>query len=150
MKSKEVDYLKKLNEEWKRKEGDREKIFKKSEAQIQQIENRLKQKTVDLQKREQKLILLEEELKQKIGETSRQLASKDEEVNSIKKKSKEDKAQIDREKTILNAKNEELQSRLSKLQDEYMSFRREQEASPINIIKVVPYISLYLIRNRMI
>jgi len=135
LKSKEVDFLKKLNDEWKKKEGEREKIFKRSEAQIAQVESKLKQKTLDLQKREQRLILLEEELKQKINETSRQLSSKDEEINVVRKKHKDDRIQLEKEKNILTAKNEDLQHKLSKLQDEYLEFRKEQETSPVNLIK---------------
>ncbi len=128
--------MKKLNDEWKKKESEREKIFKKSEAQITQIESKLKQKTLDLQKREQKLILLEEELKQKISETSRHLSAKDEEIATVKKKQKDEKVQFEKEKAIFSAKNEELQTKWTRLQDEYMNFRKEQETSPINIIKV--------------
>ena len=127
--------MKKLNDEWKKKEGEREKIFKRSEAQIAQVESKLKQKTLDLQKREQRLILLEEELKQKINETSRQLSSKDEEINVVRKKHKDDRIQLEKEKNILTAKNEDLQHKLSKLQDEYLEFRKEQETSPVNLIK---------------
>jgi len=135
LKSKEVDFLKKLNDEWKKKESEREKVFKRSEAQIAQVETKLKQKTLDLQKREQRLILLEEELKQKINETSRQLSSKDEEITSVRKKHKDDRVQLEKERNILTAKNEDLQSKLSKLQDEYLGFRKEQETSPVNLIK---------------
>jgi len=92
-------------------------------------------KTLDLQKREQRLILLEEELKQKINETSRQLSSKDEEITSVRKKHKDDRVQLEKERNILTAKNEDLQSKLSKLQDEYLGFRKEQETSPVNLIK---------------
>ena len=129
--------MKKLNDEWKKKESEREKVFKRSEAQIAQVESKLKQKTLDLQKREQRLILLEEELKQKINETSRQLSSKDEEINVVRKKHKDDRVQLEKERNILTAKNEDLQSKLSKLQDEYLDFRKEQETSPVNLIKVI-------------
>lgn len=59
MKSKEIEYFTKLNEEWRKKEQERDKIFKATEAKLQALETRLKQKANDLQKREQKVFPLD-------------------------------------------------------------------------------------------
>lgn len=48
MKTKEIEYLTKLDEEWKKKESERDKIFKTREAQVSLIEQKLKQKSVEL------------------------------------------------------------------------------------------------------
>ena len=55
------------------------------------LENRLRTKATELQKREEKIIQLEEELKSKIIEVSRQLTNKEEEILGIKKKFKEER-----------------------------------------------------------
>ena len=57
LKSKEIEYFTKLNEEWRKKELERDKIFKSTEAKLQTVESRLKQKANELQKREQKVQL---------------------------------------------------------------------------------------------
>ena len=66
LKQKEFEFMNKMNEEWKKKEIEREKQWKKTEASILQIEAKIKNKANELQKREQKIILLEEELKYKM------------------------------------------------------------------------------------
>ncbi len=101
LKQKEMDFLNKLNEEWKHKENEREKQWKKTEASIYQIEGKLRGKAVDLQKREQKLVLLEEELKHKLNETGKIMSNKDEEINELKKRSKEEKNALEKEKKDL-------------------------------------------------
>ena len=73
LKQKEVEHLGKINEEWRKKELERDKVFKRTEASVQQIESKLKTKATELQRREQKIVLLEEELKQRITETARQV-----------------------------------------------------------------------------
>lgn len=65
------------------------------------LEGKLKAKAGELQKREQKLVLLEQELQTKISEVSRQLLSKDEEIDQLKKKNKEDKLNFSKEKAAL-------------------------------------------------
>ena len=55
------------------------------------LEGKLRQKALDLQRREERIIQLEDELKHKITEVSRSLASKEEEVINIKKRFKDEK-----------------------------------------------------------
>ena len=101
LKQKETDYLNKLNEDWKHKELEREKQWKRTETSIYQIEGKLKNKSLDLQKREQKLVLLEEELKHKLNETAKILSSKDDEIGELKKRNKDDRMLFEREKQNL-------------------------------------------------
>jgi hypothetical protein len=75
-------------------------------------------------------------LKQRISETSKQLSVKEEDITSLKKKQKEERAQFDKEKAILTAKSDELASKYRRLEEEFSSFRKEQDASPISMIKV--------------
>jgi hypothetical protein len=75
LKEKEIEYLNNLAEIWKKKEMEREKVFKRGEASIMEVEKKIKAKLVELQKREQQLVLLDEELKKKISEASRHVQS---------------------------------------------------------------------------
>lgn len=135
LKAKEIEYLTKLDEEWRRKEQERDRIFRSKEVAIQQVEQKLKAKASELQKREQKLVVLEEELKQRINDTSKQLANKEEEITILKKKMKEERANLEKDKVISSSKADEYQAKLRKIEEEYSSFRREQENSPVNLIK---------------
>ena len=71
MKQKEIEFLSNLNEEWKKRDSEKKKIFKNAEQKMLQIEQKIKKKAIDLKKREQKIILVEQELKQKINETAK-------------------------------------------------------------------------------
>lgn len=101
LKQKEFEFVNKMNEEWRKKEIEREKQWKKTEASILQIETKIKNKANELQKREQKIILLEEELKYKINETVKSLTEKDTEILDLKKKYKEEKILLEKEKNSL-------------------------------------------------
>jgi hypothetical protein len=59
------------------------------------LEAKLRNSALDLQRREERIIQLEEELKHKINEVSRSLVNKEEEVMSIKKRFKEEKQQLE-------------------------------------------------------
>ena len=65
------------------------------------MENKLRQKALDLQRREERIIQLEEELKHKIQEAGRQLTLKEEEIMNIKKKFKEEKVSLESDKKRL-------------------------------------------------
>ncbi|EGR29521.1 hypothetical protein IMG5_154090 [Ichthyophthirius multifiliis] len=103
LKQKEVDFLQKLNEEYKRKEIEKDKVFKKTECSINLLHKKIKEKANDLQKREQKIVLLEEELKTKIQDVSRQVSIKEDLIVDLKKKLKDEKGNSEKEKTVLKA-----------------------------------------------
>lgn len=100
LKQKELEFMRKMSEEWRQKEVEREKQWKRLEASLNQIEGKLKGKAAELQKREQKIVLLEEELKHKMNETVKIITGKDEEIMELKRKAKEDKNLFEKEKQI--------------------------------------------------
>jgi hexokinase len=59
------------------------------------LEGKLRQKALDLQRREEKIVQLEEELKHKIQEVTRQLTLKEEEIMNVKKRFKEEKVLLE-------------------------------------------------------
>ena len=100
LKQREMEFMNKLSEDWKRKEIDREKQWKRTEASINQIEGKLKGKANDLQKREQKLVFMEEELKHKMNETVKIITNKDDDILELKQKIKEERALAEKEKQL--------------------------------------------------
>ena len=62
---------------------------------VAQIEQKVRGKAVDMQRREERIVQLEEELKHKIAEVSRQLTVKEEEVVNVKKMFKEERLTLE-------------------------------------------------------
>jgi len=98
LKQKEFEKLEELSVEWRNRDQQRETIFNESVGKVTQLENKIRVKATDLQRREERIIQLEEELKSKIQEVSKQLTAKEEEIISIKKKFKEERAQLETDK----------------------------------------------------
>jgi centrosomal protein CEP120 len=71
LKQREIEKIEELTTTWKGKEQQRESTFSDSLRSLEQLENKLRQNALDLQKREERIIQLEEELKHKITEVSR-------------------------------------------------------------------------------
>lgn len=99
------------------------------------LETKMRQKALDLQRREERIIQLEEELKHKITEVSRQLANKEEEVLMIKKKFKEEKNQLETDKKRSNAQLTTLKATLEQADAKFYSYKVEVEQSPLNVLR---------------
>ena len=98
LKQREIEKIEEVTYNWKMKEQDREATFHESMKSMEALETKLRQKALDLQRREERIIQLEDELKHKITEVSRSLATKEEEVLNIKKRFKEEKTQLEHDK----------------------------------------------------
>ena len=86
---------------WRMKESDRETTFNDAMKGAETLETKLRQKGLDLQRREERIVQLEEELKHKISQVSRSLAQKEEEIIGVKKRFKEEKNLLETEKKRL-------------------------------------------------
>ena len=84
LKQREVEFLSKLSEDWRRKEVEKDKFFRNYEASLLSIESKLKAKALELQKREGKVMLLETELKTKIEESAREIIKKNDQIKELK------------------------------------------------------------------
>lgn len=93
LKQREIEKIEEVTQTWKAKEQERENQFNVSLKSLENLESKLRQNSLDLHRREERIIQLEEELKHKISEVSRQLAGKEEEVLNVKKRFKEEKVQ---------------------------------------------------------
>jgi hypothetical protein len=62
---------------------------------VAQIEQKVRGKAIEMQRREERIVQLEEELKHKIAEVSRQLTVKEEEVVNVKKRFKEERLTLE-------------------------------------------------------
>lgn len=96
---------------------------------------RLEKKMTVLVQRENNLVLLEEELKQKILETSRQLTSKDEAIEKERATFTETKGSLTKKIKALEKQVGALENEKKNISEEFEVFRKDQETSPIQIIK---------------
>ena len=99
------------------------------------IQTKLKTKVNELGKREGKIILLEEELKQKIIETGRQLSNKDDEMEKYGRGLAEEKLKLERRVRDGDLKVRDLEKRREELGFEFECFRKEQEKSPVMLVR---------------
>ena len=101
LKQLEFEYLSKLQDDFKRKEDEREREFKSKIEELNKLKNRLNKKATELESRENKIKLCEEELKLKINEISKQLLIKDEEIDLIKQRAKDEQIKLQKTNTQL-------------------------------------------------
>ena len=131
LKQREMDFLVKISEEWKKKEMEKDKMFRNYELSLGNIENKLKTKAMELQKREGKIILLETEFRTKVEESSREVSKKNEEIKGVKNE------QIEISKRHANyVKNSEkqignLNNNLAEKDKEFQNLKREIENSNV-------------------
>ena len=136
LKKLEEELIIKLNNEAADKDELREKQVKAITIELQNLLNKTKKKSVELESRESKLQSIEEEVKVKVNEIARQIAGKNEEVEALNKKIKDDRAFFDKElkllKQNLQAKTQELQE----LENAFRIYRKEIDESPISVLKM--------------
>ena len=135
MKTREAEMIDKMAEGLKKKEIDREKVLRNYEASITSIDMKLRDKVGELQKRENKLILLENELKSKINEVSSEVASKNEEIRKLKADFDEEKKKFKKAKVTFEAKQEALTLQLSKKDSEIERIKAEMDQGIVGQLK---------------
>lgn len=135
LKQKEIDFLTKLNEEWKKREVEKEKLFKNHEAAIISIESRLKTEALKLQKRENKIVLIETEYKAKVDETLSELSRKEEDIRQIKLVHAEALKKANATNKSLEKQIENLNASLQGKEKEIASLKKEIEVNPLTKLK---------------
>ena len=121
--------------QWKNKEAEREKQFGEAMVKVGQLESKVRQKALDLQRREEKIIQLEEELKHKIGEVGRQLTLKEEEIMNVKKRFKEERSTLEMDKKRLQQQTEELKARCEAAEAKLLALKRDVDESPLSVLR---------------
>ena len=61
-----METIEEVTKDWRQKETSRDALFQESLSKVSMIETKLRQKAVEIQRREERIIQLEEELKSKI------------------------------------------------------------------------------------
>ena len=97
-----MEKIEEITYAWKSKEAERETTFNDSLKSLEAFDAKMRQKALDMQRREERIVQMEEELRHKITEVSKTLANKEEEILTIKKRFKEERTTIehDRKKAV--------------------------------------------------
>lgn len=135
LKQREIEKIEEITYTWKMKEAEREMTFNDSMKSMEGLEAKLRQKGLELQRREERIIQLEEELKHKITQVSRQLANKEEEVLNVKKRFKEEKNLLETEKKRDMKQIDDLKNRLEGADKKFYAYKVEIEQSPLSVIR---------------
>ena len=130
LKQLEFEYLSKLQEDFKKKEEEREKEFKSKINEINNLRNKLSKKASELESRENKIKLCEEELKMKINEVSKQIVNKEEEIDLIKKNAKEEQNKLLKNITSLKKTIENKQKEINSIEEKFNNYKKTIEDSP--------------------
>ena len=132
----EIDYMNKIADDGQVREDKREKEFKSSLTELQALVNKTKKKAIELEARENKIILIEEEIKLKLNEISKQITNKNEEVQLTTKKFKDEKVILDKEIQNLKKQLQQKQVEIEDLENSFRLYRKEVDESPISYLKM--------------
>jgi hypothetical protein len=136
LKQVEIDYMNRIADEVKKKEDEREKQVKIMLNEISILQTRLKKKAIELETRENKVILLEDELKLKVLEVAKQLMNKEQETKYLEKRMKEERIAFDKEKQVLNKVIADKEKEKSDLETAFRNYRKEVDESPLSLMRV--------------
>ncbi len=100
-----------------------------------QLEQKVRGKAVECQRREERIVQLEEELKHKISEVGRQLTVKEEEVLNVKKRFKEERQTLEADKKRLQTQLDEAKARSEQAESRLLSLKRDIDESPLSVLR---------------
>jgi centrosomal protein CEP120 len=135
LKAREAEYLGNLAAEWQENENRRESQFQKSLQDLNSLENKVRMKTLELQKREKALVKLEEAKKMKIDEVIRTLTLKEEEILITRKTFQEITGKAGKETKTLEIQLEKFKSELFQAEEVLRNLKREQDFEAVSKMK---------------
>jgi hypothetical protein len=135
LKQRELDRIEEITSTWRSKEQERERLFLESMNRAAQLEQKVRGKAVECQRREERIVQLEEELKHKISEVGRQLTVKEEEVLNVKKRFKEERQTLEADKKRLQTQLDEAKARSEQAESRLLSLKRDIDESPLSVLR---------------
>ena len=141
LKAKEVEKIKTLTEEWRKRDKEREILTKKKLEEYSQLEEKLKKTIIDIEKRERQLSASETELLRTKEEQRREHERKMVELREASRRMKEDcEHQIEMERAKVREAEDQKQSILLQLRDmekryqdkerELLNYKEQQLSKP--------------------
>lgn len=113
------------------RENARATAFTKATHELSAIENKMRAKVIDLQKREAQIETLETTLGAKIEESVKNIAAKDHEVFTVRKEMQALKTHLEREQNESREKLQMKENEIERLSDEVRQQKRDAEDTSI-------------------
>lgn len=141
MKQKEIQHMKTLAEEWKKRDKEREVVAKRKEQEYQQLSDKLQKRITDLEKREKQLSANEHEVLRLKKDLEREHERKMTEMREASRRMKEDfEHQVQMEKAkakeqdeyILRLKTQiaEEETKRKEAEHEFAKYKEQQNSKP--------------------
>ena len=135
LKQVELEHINKISDEFKSKEEKREKEYKILQQELNGLINKTRKKLIEVENRENKIVLIEEEIKLKLNDISRQIILKDEEIYLSKKNQQEEKLKNDKETKKLKEQLILKENQILDLENSIKIFKKEVEDSSFSNIR---------------
>ncbi|XP_032700264.1 centrosomal protein of 120 kDa isoform X2 [Lontra canadensis] len=141
LKQKELAHMQALAEEWKKRDRERESLVKKKVAEYTVLEGKLQKTLVDLEKREQQLVLAESEVQRERKELKLERERNLQELQDSIRRSKEDcvhqvelerlkMRQLEEDKLRLQQQLNDAENKYKILEKEFLQFKDQQSNKP--------------------
>ncbi|KAF3821484.1 hypothetical protein GH733_009526 [Mirounga leonina] len=141
LKQKELAHMQALAEEWKKRDRERESLVKKKVAEYTVLEGKLQKTLIDLEKREQQLVLAESEVQRERKELKLERERNLQELQDSIRRAKEDcvhqvelerlkMRQLDEDKLRLQQQLTDAENKYKILEKEFVQFKDQQSNKP--------------------
>ncbi|XP_058395361.1 centrosomal protein of 120 kDa isoform X1 [Diceros bicornis minor] len=141
LKQKELAHMQALAEEWKKRDRERESLVKKKVAEYTILEGKLQKTLIDLEKREQQLVIAESELQRERKELKSQRERNLQELQDSIRRAKEDCVhqvelerlkikQLEEDKHRLHQQLNDAENKYKVLEKEFHQFKDQQSNKP--------------------
>ncbi|XP_022360457.1 centrosomal protein of 120 kDa isoform X2 [Enhydra lutris kenyoni] len=141
LKQKELAHMQALAEEWKKRDRERESLVKKKVAEYTVLEGKLQKTLIDLEKREQQLVLAESEVQRERKELKLERERNLQELQDSIRRSKEDcvhqvelerlkMRQLEEDKLRLQQQLNDAENKYKILEKEFLQFKDQQSNKP--------------------
>ncbi|XP_045650800.1 centrosomal protein of 120 kDa isoform X1 [Ursus americanus] len=141
LKQKELAHMQALAEEWKKRDRERESLVKKKVAEYTVLEGKLQKTLIDLEKREQQLVLAESEVQRERKELKLERERNLQELQDSIRRAKEDcvhqvelerrrMRQLEDDKVRLQQQLSDAENKYKILEKEFLQFKDQQSNKP--------------------
>ncbi|XP_029797630.1 centrosomal protein of 120 kDa isoform X1 [Suricata suricatta] len=141
LKQKELAHMQALAEEWKKRDRERESLVKKKVAEYTVLEGKLQKTLIDLEKREQQLIIAESEVQRERKELKSERERNLQELQDAIRRAREDCAhqvelerlkakQLEEDKRRLQQQLNDAENKYKMLEKEFHQFKDQQSNKP--------------------
>ena len=135
LKAKEIEHIANLAVEWQERENKREGGIQKLANTVAELGTKVKNKALELQKREKNAGKMEETKKMKINECVRMMTLKEDEIQNIRGKISEFNLKYNKEHKALDFQLEKQKNELNNAEETLKTLKRDQDFASVSKLK---------------